>query len=190
MSLSIRTRLTLWYSSIVVVTLATGAVAGWFMQWQLTFQYLDEDIARSMATLEGVMRTEFGKGLTLEGAADEASIEVVVPDRTLLLRRPDGFLLEVWGLPLDSAFLPPLGHDTNAVTLSTGVGDLRVLRHQVEHAGHRYQAAVIATPCPFARASARDVPCDVSRHGDGASPGGCRRLGDRTANAEAIDPDG
>ena len=149
MNLSIRTRLTLWYSSIVVVTLATGAVAGWFMQWQLTFQYLDEDIARSMATLEGVMRTEFGKGLTLEGAAEEASIEVVVPDRTLLLRRPDGSLLEVWGLPLDSAFLPPLGHDTNAVTVSTGVGDIRILRHQVEHGGHRYQAAVIAPLAPL-----------------------------------------
>jgi len=149
MNLSIRTRLTLWYSSVVVVTLATGAVAGWFMQWQLTFQHLDEDIARSMATLEGVMRTEFGEGLTLEGAAEEASSEVVVPDRTLLLRRPDGSLLEVWGLPLDSAFLPALGHDTNAVTLSTGVGDIRVLRHQVEYAGHRYQAAVIAPLAPL-----------------------------------------
>ena len=30
-----------------------------------------------MATLEGVMRTEFGEGLTLEAAAEEASIEVV-----------------------------------------------------------------------------------------------------------------
>ena len=32
-----------------------------------------------MATLEGVMRTEFGEGLSLEDAADEASMEVVVP---------------------------------------------------------------------------------------------------------------
>ena len=43
-----------------------------------------------MLTLEGVMRTEFGEGLDLIGAADEASIEVVAPDRTLLLLRPDG----------------------------------------------------------------------------------------------------
>ena len=43
-----------------------------------------------MLTLEGVMRTEFGEGLDLMAAADEASIEVVAPDRTLLLWRPDG----------------------------------------------------------------------------------------------------
>ena len=29
-------------------------------------QRLDDDLARTMATLEGVMRTEFGEGLTLE----------------------------------------------------------------------------------------------------------------------------
>jgi hypothetical protein len=75
------------------------------------FQHLDDDIARSMATLEGVMRTEFGEGLTLEAAAGEASIEVVVPDRTLLLRRPDGSLLEVRGLPMDRA-LTDVDRDT------------------------------------------------------------------------------
>ena len=57
-----------------------------------------------MATLEGVMRTEFGEGLTLEASAEEASIEVVVPDRTLMLTRDrTARILEVWGLPMDRA---------------------------------------------------------------------------------------
>src|SRR5262245_54337518 len=108
MRLSIRTRLTLWYSGVVVVLLVTGAVVGWLTQWRLTLQRLDDDLARSMATLQGVMREEFGEGLTLEGAAEEASREVVVPDRTLLLERPDGSLLESWGVAMDLGLLPPL----------------------------------------------------------------------------------
>ena len=102
MKLSIRARLTLWYCSIVVVVLVTGAVVGSFAQFGLALQRLDDDLARTMATLEGVMRTEFGEGLTLEAAAEEASIEVVVPDRTLVLTRTDGTVLQVWGLPLDA----------------------------------------------------------------------------------------
>ena len=83
MRLSIRARLTLWYCSIVVAVLVTGAVAGSFAQSRLSLQRLDDDLVRAMATLQGVMRTEFGEGLTLEASAEEASIEVVVPDRTL-----------------------------------------------------------------------------------------------------------
>ena len=90
MKLSIRTRLTLWYCSIVVVVLVTGAVVGSFAQFGIAVQRMDDDLARTMATLEGVMRTEFSEGLTLEAAAEEASTEVVAPDRTLALTRTDG----------------------------------------------------------------------------------------------------
>ncbi|HZM92237.1 MAG TPA: hypothetical protein VFB92_02405 [Vicinamibacterales bacterium] len=98
MRLSIRARLTVWYSTIVVAVLVTGAAVGSYAQSGFALQRLDDDLVRSMATLQGVMRTEFGEGLTLEGAAEEASTEVVVPDRTMVLARPDGSVLEVWGL--------------------------------------------------------------------------------------------
>ena len=100
MKLSIRARLTLWYCSIVVAVLVTGAVAGSFAQSRLSLQRLDDDLVRAMATLQGVMRTEFSEGLTLEASAEEASIEVVVPDRTLIWPASDGAVLHVWGLPL------------------------------------------------------------------------------------------
>ena len=61
---------------------------------------LDDELARLMLTLEGVMRTEINEGLTLQASADEASIEVVAPDRVMILTRPDGTLLASWGLPL------------------------------------------------------------------------------------------
>jgi len=144
MTLSIRARLTFWYSSIVVIVLVTAAVVGSFMQAQLSLQRLDAELARSMATLEGVMRTEFGEGLTLEAAAEEASVEVVVPDRMMALTRAEGGVLEVWGLPFDPAALPPMGMNKDATTLATPAGELRVLRRLVEHGGHRYAAAVMA----------------------------------------------
>jgi signal transduction histidine kinase len=144
MRLPIRTRLTLWYCSVVVAVLVTGAAAGSLAQSAFSLQRLDEDLARSMATLEGVMRTEFGEGLTLEAAADEASLEVVVPDRTLVLARPDGSILEVWGLGMDRAALPAIGADRVVGTVETHAGELRVLSRHVEHGGHRYSAAVIA----------------------------------------------
>ena len=55
MTLSIRARLTLWYCSIVVVVLVTGGVVGAIVQSGLALRRLDDDLARSMATLEGVM---------------------------------------------------------------------------------------------------------------------------------------
>ena len=100
MTLSIRARLTLYYSLVVVTVLVVGASAVAVVQERLALERLDGELQRLMLTLEGVMRTEFGEGLDLQGAADEASIEVVAPDRTLVLTRPDGALLAMWGLPL------------------------------------------------------------------------------------------
>jgi signal transduction histidine kinase len=149
MTLSIRARLTLWYSSIVVVVLVTAAVVGSLAQSRLALQRLDEDLVRTMATLEGVMRTEFGEGLTLEDAAREASTEVVAPDRTLALMRTDGSILQVWGLPLDRGSVPPVDSGPSVATVSAAAGDLRVLRHLVDHGAHRYVAMVMARLGPL-----------------------------------------
>jgi hypothetical protein len=144
MRLSIRARLTLWYCSIVVLVLVTGGVVGAFVQFELAMLRLDEDLARSMATLQGVMRTEFGEGLSLEDSAHEASIEVVVPDRTLVLTRVDGTILRVWGLPMDRRDVPRLGTTPFTSTLPLASGDARVMSQHVEHGGHAYIGAVIA----------------------------------------------
>ena len=144
MRLSIRARLTLWYCSVVVVVLVTGGVVGGLVQRELAMLRLDDDMARTMATLEGVMRTEFGEGLSLEDSAQEASVEVVVPDRTMVLTRTDGTLLRMWGLPMERRDVPGLATAPFRETLPLVAGDARVLSHHVEYAGHAYVAAVIA----------------------------------------------
>ena len=144
MTLSIRARLTLWYCSIVVLVLVAGAVAGALVQFDLALRRLDEDLARSLATLEGVMRTEFGEGLALEDAAQEASTEVVVPDRTMVLALPDGTVLRVWGLPMAPRDVPLFRKAPFDDTLQLASGDARVVSRYVEHSGHAYIAAAIA----------------------------------------------
>ena len=63
MTWSIRSRLTAWYSFVMVVVLVTGAVAVAVVQDRLAYERLDGELERLMLTLEGVMRTEFGEGL-------------------------------------------------------------------------------------------------------------------------------
>ena len=149
MTLSIRARLTLWYCSIVVVVLVVGGVVGALVQLKFAMLRLDDDLARSMATLEGVMRTEFGQGKSLEDAAQEASTEVVVPDRTMVLTRVDGAILQVWGLPIERPDVPRLGTAPFTDTLPLPSGDARVMNRFVEHRGHAYIAAVIAPLAPL-----------------------------------------
>ena len=69
MSWSIRARLTVWYSFVMVVVLVTGAIAVAIVQERLAYERLDGELDRLMLTLEGVMRTEFGEGLDLIAAA-------------------------------------------------------------------------------------------------------------------------
>jgi two-component system, OmpR family, sensor kinase len=143
MTWSIRARLTAWYSLFVVLVLATGAIAVAVVQEQLALDRLDREVERLMLTLEGVMRTEFNEGLDLQAAADEASTEVVAPDRTLVLTRTDGALLAIWGQPLVSHWRPRTDVST-VETLALGSTRLRLLSRPVAYRGHNYVAAVMA----------------------------------------------
>jgi signal transduction histidine kinase len=144
MTWSIRSRLTAWYSLVMVIVLVIGAIAVAFVQERLAYERLDGELERLMLTLEGVMRTEFGEGLDLIAAADEASIEVVAPDRTLLLTRIDGALLEVWGRPLEAAWQPPFDR-RGLQTVTVGTTRLRALSRPVTYKDHQYVAAVMAS---------------------------------------------
>jgi len=143
MTWSIRTRLTAWYSLVMVAVLVAGAVSVGVVQERLAYARLDGELERLMLTLEGVMRTEFGEGLNLVAAADEASIEVVAPDRTLMLFRADGSVLEVWGQPTAEMWHPELTH-RQLETVVVGTNEMRALSRPVTHGEHQYVAVVMA----------------------------------------------
>jgi signal transduction histidine kinase len=155
MTLSIRSRLTAWYSFVVVVVLVATAFSVAIVQERLTSTRLDGELQRLMLTLEGVMRNEFDEGLTLEAAAEEASIEVIAPDRTLLLLRPDGSLLDTWGQPVAQPWQPPLDRPS-LETVTLGPTPMRGVSRPVSHRGHRYVAGVMMSLAEV-RAEHRDL---------------------------------
>ncbi len=144
MTLSIRARLTAWYSLVVVAVLVAGSAAVSIAQERLARGRLDGELERLMLTLEGVIRTEFGKGMDLEEAVDEASTEVIAPDRALIVTRQDGVLLAAWGRPLPVPWHPRI-NATGLETLSLNGQHFRAFSRSVIHKEHRYEAAVVAS---------------------------------------------
>ena len=143
MNWSIRGRLTAWYSLVVIAVLATSVIAIAVVQGRLGVGRLDGESHRLMLTLEGVMRTEFEEGLSMQESAHEASLEVVAPDRLLMLTDAEGLLLAKWGLPVAADWHP----DRNQPVVGTVVLDgrrLRVFSHPVSYRDHMYVAAVLA----------------------------------------------
>lgn len=145
MTRSIGARLSLWYIGLVTGVLAAAAIAAALSQERLGLRGLDEEIDRLSMTLEGVMRTEINEGLTLTASAEEASIEVVAPDRTMMLLRPDGRVLQSWGRALPAPWQPLPGRPDGAEPIVLAGVPLRVLNRHVDFGGFRYQYAILAT---------------------------------------------
>lgn len=145
MKWSIPNRLTTWYAVIVVAVLVAGAAGVAFAEWRLGVRRLEGELARLLLTLEGVMHTEFSEGLSLQAAVDEASVEVVAPDRALVVAAPDGRILAAWGRRTPSTWLPPLGVSA-AVPYDVNLGGARwrAVGRTVDIDNQRYVAAVLA----------------------------------------------
>jgi two-component system OmpR family sensor kinase len=89
------------------------------------------------------MQTEFKEGLSTQAAADEASGEVVAPDRILVLTQADGALLAMWGLPMSRVWRPNLERTASETVVVEG-RRLRLFSRRAAFADHRYVAAVLA----------------------------------------------
>ena len=131
---------------MVVVVLASAAVAATIAQRHRGIDRLDDDLERTMATLVGVMRHEFGEGLNLADATAEASQEVVAPGRSLAITTVDGQALASWGLPVPALASTSRGPASDRQTVGTGDGpDARVLRRTIDDGpGRRFTALVMA----------------------------------------------
>lgn len=144
MTWSIRTRLTVWYSSVMVAVLITGAVAIAAVQERLAYARIDAELEGQIQTLERVLREEFAEGEDLAEAAQAASSEIVARDGTLMVLRPDGSVVEAWGRSLPASWRPPSNQfDPGTVTVSDA--PVRAVSRQLTDRGHQY-VAVVALP--------------------------------------------
>ena len=190
MTWSIRARLTAWYSLVVIAVLLTSAVAVAVVERRMALERLDDELERLMMTLDGVMRTEFNEGLTMQAAADEASIEVVAPDRVLVLVRPDGELLAMWGLPFPRRLASRPGTDRRPTPSwsmaagSAGSATPWLFRE------HRYVAAVMAPLEELEEEQAELTAALAIGASAGLLRGRRRRLDRRPPDPEAARRDG
>lgn len=141
--MTIRTRLTTWYTLAMVVVLSIGAIAVSMVQKRQALERFDAELGRLLLTLEGVMRTELAEGLDLHASAAEARQEVVAPDRLLLLTNSNGALLAMWGATLTTDWRP-LAAAGGLRTIDLGAASVRALSRTTTHAQHTFAATAVA----------------------------------------------
>ena len=151
MSWSIRTRLNTWYSALMLAVFlsATAAIAG--LQARTAVARLDAELRRLELTVEAVMRNEFGEGLDVAGAAEEASTEVVTPGRTVVVSSLDGSIVRVWGTTLPVAWRPTRASvDAPASeSITLGSSAYYAIDHHVRESAHEYLVGVLAPMAPL-----------------------------------------
>jgi HAMP domain-containing protein len=146
-SLSLRARLTLWYSAVVIVVLVSFTAAVSVAQRRFELSRIDTEVMRLSRMIEGVMRMEIRERPTLPHAAADTSAEIVAPDHALRLEREDGDVLVEWGVALPPSVWPRAsdGPAEEVATLQGPGGPLRFFRRTVRDQVEPY-VIVVAAP--------------------------------------------
>ena len=144
MTLSIRTRLTLWYAAIVIVVLTAAGAAMVATQTRLGLRRLDDELDRLSGAVLTVLANEIDERQDLAKAADDATSEIGIKGRTIAILTADGRLLASNEEEPDPALLAAVDAPTRFVTLSTPAGNVRMIVVTGEHAGQTYAIRVAA----------------------------------------------
>lgn len=148
--LSIRARLTLWYSVVVLmVLLASGASVSW-LQTELGLRRVDRSLAAAADTVIGVVRNELDEGLTFEqsvrdmlGELDLAGVGFAVLNDSR----------QVVGVKASGKTRPRDDHLVSAAAPMTvdgdGDNDVRIRAGGASHRGHSFSVVVWTAMAPL-----------------------------------------
>jgi signal transduction histidine kinase len=92
-SISIRQRLTLWYTAAVAVLLGIAAIGLLLAHFHLSLQRLDAELLRLDGTVATVFQDELKEGLAPKAAAEDCLTEAVIQGRHIAIMSADGALL-------------------------------------------------------------------------------------------------
>ncbi len=150
MSWSIRARLSLSYSALVLAVLATAAAVIASMESQRNLAGLDGELERLEMTIVAVVLNEFGEGLDLPGAAKEASTQVVMPGRIFVVAQNDRSVVRVWGGDVSASWRPDiLSPDEGATPVTVNGSRYRMVSRRVTATDHPFIVAVLASMAPL-----------------------------------------
>jgi two-component system, OmpR family, sensor kinase len=149
-SWSIRARLSLSYSALVLAVLATATAVIAGVESRGSLARLDAELQRLNLTIGAVMLNEFGEGLDLSGAALEASTEVVTPGRILLIADQDRSIVRAWGGSVPPSWRPDAGSlDADAASVTLNGANYRMVGRRVVANGHAFVVLVLAAMAPL-----------------------------------------
>jgi heavy metal sensor kinase len=203
--LSLRARLTLWYTIVLFVALAIFGADVMVVQQRLSVRHLDEQIGDIHATLMKVLRSELAEGAPLTEAAQEA-VDTAAAENTAaavfdLTRRA----LAEHGRGIRTAdLLAPDGAEDAAITVETPQGEWRVqTRHEYTDAQTGKASVVVVVAKSLSEAvrensSVREAmwlgfPVALllaAAGGFGIASMALRPITDMAAQAARIQPDG
>lgn len=148
MTLSIRARLTLWYTAVLSLVLAASAAGFYVVQWRLRLAQLDAELARTSALVAHLVPIELDEGQGLPAAAREALEDVQVPGRSVAV-------FDAVGAHLSGGWegLPPmgsagLGETDGARTVDTSGGAFRLHSTRQQHGGVTYVVGTAESLAP------------------------------------------
>jgi heavy metal sensor kinase len=145
--LSIRARLTAWYTVVLTVVLAAAAAAFYLVHVRARLARVDEELARASALMERGLPAELEEGASLAEAAEEVVADVVAPGRTAAVLDARGAAIAGrWdGLPGPDAV------SGRASTARTSAGSYRVALARRAHGEVVYHVGVAETLQPMER---------------------------------------
>lgn len=153
--LSIRARLTLWYSVVLFLVLVGTGIAIVSLHTRLGLVRVDEELAGAAQTVTGVMHNEIDERLALRQAAEDMLEELNLPGIGVAVLGPAGDVLA------STAQRPPHLDDEAIKTAAaspdfTGHGDEPMRRRSSpdQHGEYRYTVAVWTSMQGLARESA------------------------------------
>jgi two-component system, OmpR family, sensor kinase len=146
--LSIRSRLTLWYAGIVLVVLTAAGAAMVTSQTRLGLHRLDDELDRLASALLTVLDNEIDERGDLAKAAEDATSEIDLKGRTVVILSSDGQLLASSRHNpegLTSSTLASFRPASRLTTIPTPAGDMRMIAVAGLHGNYAYSVRIAAS---------------------------------------------
>ena len=147
MRVSIRGRLTFWYTAILSLVLAAFATAFFLVHARGGLRGIDDELTRASAVVERSMAEDLRDGVDLVTAAHDALEDSEAPGRWIaVFDAAGGLVAGRWPVP------PPGGEASpGTLTMDTAAGRFRVRRARHQHGE---EVALVAVAEPLARLDA------------------------------------
>jgi heavy metal sensor kinase len=142
--LSLRTRLTIWYSVLLVLTVAVFSAAVLWLHWRLLLEQFDDSLKSISSTANNVVEEELAELKDLDLAAAEMAGVIHSPDEVVVVLDESGTPIHpsARSMPVPSSAVRLPGFTRGTWTLSSPRGPWRVTARSGKAKGYRYFVAV------------------------------------------------